>query len=79
MLSEGKGGFMDYPRYRDILTDVLWYGKEPELTPEEKERSAKKKIADAKKAVGGPTPVSALDEARALRERLMAGRKPAAE
>lgn len=75
MLEEGKGGFVDYPRYREILTDIMWHGKQPELTKEEAERSEKRKLEDAKKAVGAPTPVSALEEARALRERLMSGQK----
>lgn len=75
MLREGQGGMVDYPRYRDILTDIVWHGKKPELTQEEKERVAKKEIADTKKAVGIAAPQSALDEARALRDRLMAGQK----
>jgi hypothetical protein len=60
MLEEGKGGFMDFSKYRDRLTDIVWHGIVPVLTPEEQ--------AAAAKEPAGPPPVSALDEARALFE-----------
>jgi hypothetical protein len=60
LLAEGRGGFMDYAKYRDRLTDIVWHGKTPELTPEER--------AEAAKDPSGPPPASALDEARALYE-----------
>jgi len=61
MLSEGKGGFIDYSKYRQQLTDIIWGGKVPELTPEQQ-------VEAAQEAVGEPTPQSALEEARALYE-----------
>jgi hypothetical protein len=62
MLAEGRGGFMDYGKYRDRLTDIVWRGIMPELTPEEKAEAAKS-------GAGQPVPESAMDEARALYER----------
>lgn len=61
MLNEGKGGFINFSEYREKLTAIVWRGEMPELTPEEKAEAAKELI-------GKPTPVSALDEARALFE-----------
>jgi hypothetical protein len=61
MLSEGKGGMMDYGKYRKTLTDIVWRGIEPELTPEER-------AEQAKAASGQPPPADALAEARALFE-----------
>jgi hypothetical protein len=61
MLGEGRGGFMDYSKYRDRLTDIVWRGKVPELTPEERAEAAKH-------AAASPPPQSALEEARAMYE-----------
>ena len=60
MLSEGRGGFIDFGKYRERLTDIVWHGKMPEMTPEER--------AEAAKAPSGPPPDTALEEARALYE-----------
>lgn len=65
MLREGRGGMIDYPKYRDSLTDIIWHGNLPERTPEQQ-------IQRTKDTVGKPIPASALDEARALRERMNA-------
>lgn len=59
MLSEGKGGFVDYGEYREKLTAIVWRGEMPELTPEQKAEAAKA-------SVGQPTPEDVLAEARAL-------------
>ena len=61
MLSEGKGGFIDYGKYRSRLTDIVWLGIMPELTAEER-------VEAAKTPTGEAPPQSAMDEARALYE-----------
>ena len=61
MLSEGKGGFSDYGEYRQRLTDYIFHGKVPDTQPEDA-------VAAAQAAVGGPTPESAMAEARAMYE-----------
>lgn len=57
MLSEGKGGFIDYSKYRQQLTRIIWEGTTddgaaPTVTPS-----------------GEAVPTSALDEAREMMER----------
>ena len=52
MLSEGKGGFMDYSKYRDLLTDIMWRG----ITPGQSSGDSQ------------PVPESALNEARSMYE-----------
>lgn len=61
MLDDGRGGFSDFGKYRERLTDIIWNGVVPELTAEER-------AEQAKAAPGGPIPQAALDEARALFE-----------
>jgi hypothetical protein len=61
MLSEGKGGFGDYGEYRQRLTDYIFHGITPEVSPEDA-------VAATQAAVGGPTPQAAMDEARAMYE-----------
>jgi hypothetical protein len=54
-LSEGKGGFVDYSKYREQLTRIIYDGDGGD---------------DATTAPSGEAvPTSALDEARALMER----------
>jgi len=59
MLAEGRGGFIDFGKFRERLTDIVWHGKMPELTEEERAEAAKR-------MTGGPPPMDALEEARAL-------------
>jgi len=61
---------MDSSKYRDTMTDLVWEGKMPELTPEEQ-------AAQAKASIGKPPPTSAIEEARALREQLGVRKKAA--
>jgi len=65
MLEDGKGGMGDYGLYRQRLTDIMFHGKMPDLSPEEQ-------AAQAEQATGGPPPESALDEARVLFEQAKA-------
>jgi hypothetical protein len=65
MLRDGRGGMIDYPKYRDSLTDIVWKGIVPD-------QNAEQQIQTTKDTVGKPIPESALDEARALRKRMNA-------
>jgi len=52
MLAEGRGGLVDYGKYRQTLTDIVWRGVTPGSTTGSAEA----------------VPESALDEARAMYE-----------
>jgi len=54
------------------MTDLLWHGKEPEVSDEDK-------VQAAKDAIGKPVPVDALEEARQLREMIRSGNRANAE
>ena len=56
MLGEGRGGMIDFSKYREQLTNIMWHGKTPETVPGEKGEPA------------GPPPDSVLEEARAMYE-----------
>lgn len=63
MLSEGKGGFADFGKYRELLTDIFWHGKNP---------GTGDVVESANAAIGQPTPAEALAEARAMYDRAKA-------
>lgn len=53
MLGEGRGGMIDFSKYREQLTNIMWHGRTPESAPGEP---------------AGPPPDSVLEEARAMYE-----------
>lgn len=71
LLEEGRGGFMDASKYRQVMTDLFWHGKEPDLTPEKREPGEKPK------PMAPSVKVTKLDELRAFNEAIAAHNKPA--
>lgn len=62
MLSEGKGGFINYAEYRESLTDVFWHGKQDE----------QHQVAAAQAAMGKVAPEDAMAELRRMHEEAVA-------
>ena len=62
MLNDGRGGMGDFAKYRQALTDMMWLGKQPELTAEEQ-------VESSKAVLGQPVPQSAMDELREMHEK----------
>jgi hypothetical protein len=62
LLSEGKGGFINYAEYRQNLVDVFWLGKQSE----------QQQAVAAEAAMGKPAPPTAMEELRAMHEAALA-------
>ena len=58
----------DPTRYRKVMYDLFFEGKQPELTPEEKERLAKRPSKGGRGSGGAPSR-SEMDALEALRLR----------
>lgn len=72
---EGKGGFMDSAKYREVMTDLFFYGKEYVPTAKERKEAQERAVRDAKAARGTAPPPDALAQMRELSEQLAAARK----
>lgn len=71
ILEEGRGGFMDSAKFREVMTDLFFHGKVRELTPQEQREADKKRAEDAKASIGKGGPgQSKIDELRAFQEEL---------
>jgi hypothetical protein len=66
----------DGRRYREIMYEVFWLGKEPTLTPEERKRASGGKGAKAPKPTGfSPGDLDTLREMRERAEQLRGEQK----
>mgnify|MGYP007057192784 CR=1 FL=1 len=69
LLDRGNHGLADSAKYRQAVTDWIWHGK-----VEETEETAAAKVAAAREAIGKAPSDDALEQAKALRERLLKNR-----
>lgn len=68
VLQEGRGGLIDASKYREVMTDLFFYGKQRELTAEERRELEANRAREARAAIGqGPT-ADALAELRRAHE-----------
>ena len=72
VLEEGRGGFMDSARYREVMTGLFFHGEAPPEQP--KERTASKPSSQSKPAARAPRPPrkSKVDELREFTRRIAA-------
>jgi hypothetical protein len=56
-------------RWRTMLYEVFWLGKEPTLTAEERKAAAQRKTEETRKMIGTPLKRSELDAMQAMIQR----------
>ena len=77
LLEEGRGGFSDSGKHREVMTNLFWHGIVPEETPEEKSKRAAAEAAKARSAIGArATPQSALEQMRELQDAIKSRTTP---
>ena len=59
----------DPGRWRTMMYEAFWLGKEPTLTAEEQKRMAERKVEEARRSIGSPRTKGELDSMQALMER----------
>jgi hypothetical protein len=73
VLEEGRGGFMDSSKYRQVMTDMFFRGVFPEPESDDEDSDRKKKP----KSMPRSTKQSKLDELRAFNQAIAARAEPA--
>lgn len=69
LLEEGRGGFMDAGKYREVMTGLFWRGETPEMEDRPTGASGKPVPATPKK--------SKIEELRAFNDAIAARNRPA--
>ena len=59
----------DPARWRTMMYEAFWLGKEPELTPEERRDREQRRSAEARQMIGAPAAQSELAAMQELAER----------
>lgn len=59
----------DPGRWRTMMYEAFWLGKEPTLTAEEQRRMAERKVDEAKRSIGAPRTKGELDSMQTLLQR----------
>jgi len=70
ILDLGNGAFTDTGKYRQTMSDWIFRGEMPELTAEQVEEQRKSAAEETKAAMGVAPPRSALEEARAMYDKM---------
>lgn len=66
ILERGNHGMIDSFQYRKTMTDFIFFGDVPE-----EDQSEEARVETAKELMGKPAPDTAVESAKALRERLL--------